>query len=183
MLEGAKTHSTRPTGWKLFAGTLALCLAMHFVHELAHMAAAIGFGVGGTLGTNTVRFAAALSSTQTLWINLAGPAITLAIPAAAILAKWRWAASAAFIAFYQRALAAIITLIAAPNDEARIGDALGVGPWPVFAGTVGLGLAMLVWQARRDRCGMAWLGIVYVASSVGVAIMVFADAAVPRIVF
>lgn len=174
---------TTPRGWTLLLGTVLIGIAMHAIHEVAHVLAAMAFGVEGSLGLNTVRFSGDLSDTASLWTNFAGPAITLAMALAAVMTRWRWAASAAFIAFYQRALAAVMTAIAAPNDEARIGELLGLGAWPVFAVTIGAGLALLIWQVRRERPGWAWLGLSYVGASLAIAIMVFGDLFAPRIAF
>lgn len=183
------TAATLPRGWALLFGTIAISIGVHFIHEVFHMLAAISFGVSGTFGLNTVRYADELSDTAYLIITFAGPAVTLVIGAIALAKKSRWSSSVLFVVAYQRALAALLSALGAPNDEARMGLILGIGQWPIFALTIGTALAMLAWQLRgdwhrRSRLGwLGWLGIAYLATNIAVTIMVFADTVLPRIPF
>jgi len=81
-----------------------------------------------------------------------------------------------FAAWFERMAAAFVSLLN-PNDEARIGLLLGIGTWTLPAAVV-LGLLALLWIASR-RLAIGWKAniVFYLVSSMVVAAVVFADAA------
>lgn len=175
-------HKT-PRGLWLLLGTIVLTMAIHWLHEAAHMLTAIGFGSSGTMGTNTVRYATKMTQAQVNWTTAAGPGLMVVFGALAAFSKWRWAPSVLIIVFLQRAMAAGISAIGEPNDEARLSLALGLGKWSVFALTVGITGALFVWRWRKDELGWKWLGISWLGLTLGIAAMVLLNGVVPKIVF
>lgn len=172
-----------PSGWTLLAGTTLLAAVIHLLHEASHMLAAIALGASGTMGTNTVRYTTEMSDTASLITNAAGPGLMLVFAGIAFVSHWRWAPSVLFIVFFQRAMAAVISALAAPNDEARMGVLLEVGPWAIFALTVGLTGLLFLLRARSDKLGWKWIGISWVGFNIAITAMVFGDGVLPRIAF
>ena len=175
--------SNAPRGFTLLLGTIALAMAIHWLHEAAHMLTAIGFGASGTMGTNTVRYAPGMTQTQVNWTTAAGPALMVLFGAFAAFSKWRWAPTVLIVVFLQRAMAAGISAIADPNDEARLSLALGLGKWSLFAVTVGITGALFLWRWRKDQLGWKWLGISWLGVTLGIMVMVLLNGVVPKIVF
>ncbi|MBV7258068.1 hypothetical protein [Erythrobacter crassostreae] len=44
-------EADRPSGLRLFAGTTALAIVIHLLHEAAHMLAAMAYGVSGVMSS------------------------------------------------------------------------------------------------------------------------------------
>ncbi|MEM6475647.1 MAG: hypothetical protein AAF687_05715 [Pseudomonadota bacterium] len=167
----------------LCLGSIVLAMASHWLHEAAHALMAIAFGVSGTMGTNTVRYTVEMSEIAVIFATAAGPALTVLLAVIAAFSNWRWAPTIIFAAFIQRGMAAGITLIGAPNDEARLSLLLGLGKWSVFAVTVGVTAALFVWRWRKDQLGWRWLAISWFGISLGIGAMVGLDGVLPEIVF
>ena len=174
---------TQPFGWRLLLGTFVLTVVIHLLHEGAHALTAIGFGVNGVISTNTVGYTSEMSRAAVLCATAAGPVLMVLFAIGAAASRWRWAPSVLFIVFFQRAMAAIISAIAAPNDEARLGLLLGIGPWAIFAVTVGVTGLLFVRRYRQDGFNWKWVGISYVGFSLGSALMVMGDGILFRIRF
>ncbi|WP_299194155.1 hypothetical protein [uncultured Erythrobacter sp.] len=172
-----------PTGWQLLLGTFVLTVLIHLLHESAHALTAIGFGVSGVMSSNTVGYTSQMSLSAVLAATAAGPALMMLFALAAAFSKWRWAPTVLFIVFFQRAMAAIISAISAPNDEARLSLLLGLGPWAIFALTVGVTGLLFLRRYRAETLGWKWFGISYVGFSLGLALVVLGDGILFRIRF
>lgn len=172
-----------PRGLPLLIGTFALGIVIHLLHEAAHALSAMAFGVSGTMGTNTVRLTSEVGEMAAIASTAAGPGLMLIFAIAAFASRWCWAPSVLFIVFIQRAFAAIVSAIMAPNDEARLGAMLGVGPWAVFVLAVGLTGFLFIRRYRAERLGWKWLAISYVGFSLAITLVVFGDDVLPRIAF
>ncbi|MBV7258069.1 hypothetical protein [Erythrobacter crassostreae] len=116
-----------------------------------------------------------MSDAAVIGATAAGPALMVLFAIAAALSRWRWAPSVIFIVFAQRAMAALISAISAPNDEARLSIMLGFGPWALFAFTVGLTGYLFIRRYRRDALGWKWIAISYAAFSLAITLVVFGD--------
>ncbi|NQX95595.1 MAG: hypothetical protein HRT64_11880 [Erythrobacter sp.] len=173
----------RPGSIALFVSSVALAMAIHWLHEAAHMLTAISFGVSGVMGTNTVSYATEMTETQVIWTTAAGPGLMVVFALLAAASRWRWAPTVLFVVFLQRAMAAGISAISLPNDEARLSLLLGLGTWSVFALTVGITAALFIWRWRKDGLGWVWLGISWFGVSIGIAAMVALNGVLPKIVF
>ncbi|MBW0144676.1 hypothetical protein [Sphingomicrobium clamense] len=167
----------------VFLTTIVIGVVMHLVHEASHMLGAMTFGVGGSMGTNTVNYDADMSETARLWASIAGPGSMILIAIAARAMQWRWTAIILYVVFIQRSMAGIVTWLAGPNDEARIGQMLGLGEWPVFALTIGLSGLLFAAQYGQERLGWRFLLAGFLGMSVALPLVVFADPILPRINF
>ena len=83
----------------------------------------------------------------------------------------------------QRSLAAMISIVANPNDEYRIGETLGVGNWTIFALILAVLWGMLFYATQKLRPGWLYLLWAWIGVSVGVSLVVFSEAHLPAIKF
>lgn len=164
-------------------GTIALGFVIHILHEAAHALTAVVFGVSGLMRPNTVSYGPEMTPEIAIWTTAAGPALMLLFALIAARLDWRWSASVIFITFAQRAMAAVISMITSPNDEARLGEMLGVGPWPFFSLSVSLTFALFVYRYRRDGLDWKWVAISYAGFSIALATVVLGNKALFHISF
>lgn len=172
--------NTRIT-WHFYAVFAAVTIAGFVLHELAHWAMGEALGFEMHMSLNRAWPVDAMpGEREMLLISAAGPAFTIA---AGVIAFWfahvrgnALAYGVLFSAWFQR-LAAMFVSLAHPNDEARISASLGLGMWTLPLLVV-VGLLVLLWRASRTL-GIRWRTnlALYALSSVLVAALVFADAA------
>jgi hypothetical protein len=164
----------------LFQATVAVAVVLGFLaHEAAHWAAGVGLGYHMEMSLNRAGPVPGqtVTATHAMLISAAGPMFTLIQGFVAAVLASRGAVLAypfVFAAFLMRLTASAISLIN-PNDEMRVGDALGVGSWtlPVLV-TFAL-LALTVYASRQ--LGVSWRAnaVAYVVGSATVTAMVFGD--------
>ncbi len=112
-------------------------------------------------------------------VSIAGPVVTAIQAVVAWLfvrkTKALWAYSLVFLAFWTRAMAFVISLVANPNDEARISLSLGLPIWVLPSISVAFMLFFTVLASRTLRAG--WKGnlVAYLAASIVSALVVFSD--------
>ncbi len=162
-----------------FALLIALTVGMHLLHELSHALTAVVFGEHGSMGTNTVRYYNGIGTTALIWVTAAGPIVTVLLALLAFNWRSKLGTSVLFIAFAQRAMAAGMSLNHA-NDEARLSQLLGLGYWTLFAVTVTLTATLFIIRFRERKLGWKWLVVNWLAFSIGITLMVFADNVLPR---
>ncbi|MEJ6788784.1 hypothetical protein BrevBR_04475 [Brevundimonas sp. BR2-1] len=153
------------------------------LHEGGHWLAAILLGHEAYFGLNSAGARGAVSAADHAIISAAGPAVTVAqalIALALVQARgsavgWIFLFQAAFM----RLMATVISLFN-PNDEARISEWLGWGPWilPVIV-TAGL-FALLAVGVQRLNVSWKTLALSWVVASVAVSAVVGLDMIMPR---
>lgn len=159
-------------GWLVGAG-----LASSLMHEAAHWLTGVALGHEMLFGLNVVRTVGAVPPRDAALISAAGPVFTFVQGIAAFAVFRRSGSVLAFSlllwAAFMRLTAWGISWLSAPNDEARVGIALGVGPWVLHA-LVSLPLVALAVFAIRWRRSDRWeLALSYlVLSTVTTAIVV-----------
>jgi len=165
-------------GLVFIAGFISFAL-----HEGGHWLAAMLLGHDAFYGLNSAGARGAVSAVDHAIISAAGPAVTV-IQALIALALVQARGSAAawiflFWAAFMRFMATVISLFN-PNDEARISDWLGWGPWtlPVLV-TAGLFL-LLAAGVRRLNVSWKTLALTWVVASVAVSAVVGLDMSIPR---
>ena len=164
------------------AGFYGLVFAAGFItfalHEGGHWLAGTLLGHEAHYGLNGAGVRANVTWTHGMIIIAAGPAVTIAqglialwlVQARASAAAWVFLFWAAFMRFK----ATVITLWN-PNDEARIGLELGLGPWPLPVVVTGGLFVLLAIGSRRLKMSWTTLALSWVVASVAASAIVGLD--------
>ncbi len=173
--------SAQPVAGTLFYTTLVFAtLITTLVHEAAHWGMGTAFGHEMAMSFNQAYVVGGVSVPlrHALWIDAAGPAVTVAgaLIAFALIRLRRTGLAYPFLfaACFMRFAAAIVSLFH-PNDEARISLALLGSQW-WLPGFVVIGLLALTWSAARQlRIGWKTNVVCYLICSLMTAVIVFGD--------
>jgi hypothetical protein len=153
------------------------------VHEGGHWLAANLLGYEPWFSLNSAGTRSVVTPTDAAIISAAGPAVTVvqALIALALVQARGSAAAWVFLfwAAFMRLMATVISLVH-PNDEARVSDWLGWGPWTLPA--IVTAALFLLLAAGVQRLNVSWktLALTWVAASVAVAAVVGLDMIIPR---
>lgn len=160
-------------------------IATFILHEGAHFAIgeALGYDMWVNINSAGLVRGAYAHDWQAHLVSAAGPLITLAqgIIAYVMVRKRRSVLAFGFLfaALLMRVVAMMMTLTQ-PNDEARISEWLGFGPWTLHIAVV----ALLLWLTVRSglHLKLRWTGwlMTYVAVSIGIASVVLGESYIPR---
>ncbi|MGY1459314.1 hypothetical protein ACW5F0_11825 [Luteimonas sp. A534] len=155
-------------------------IASFLVHELAHWATGIALGHEMVATLNSVSPKGAVSLNDQVLIVAAGPILTLAQGLGGFwLVKQRSAPlgfALLYIAFFMRLLAAGIGAFN-PNDEAKVGQLLGLGTWTLPVAVVGILLTLVVLASRKLELRVLDQLLCYAVSSAVITLIVGADMA------
>jgi len=170
------------------AGLVAITgILVFLVHEAGHWAGGRLWGFEMYLQLNKAG-PADPEADPGFWAQMtmtgAGPAVTLvqALIGLALARRFPLVGFAlVFTAAFTRILAFAISILVNPNDEARIGEMLGLGPYPVHLAVVGILLVLLTLTAMRSRAGWPAFLTAFVMSSLAVTAVVYLDPVVGRI--
>ncbi len=162
-----------------FYGVFALvAVATYLVHEAAHWLVGAALGYPVSYGVNSVVPGAPMTEAHHILMSAAGPAVTVLIALAAFVVVMRrrslTAYAVLYFALFMRVVAAGVSLFN-PNDEARISDMMGWGPWTLPALVIILLLVPTVIASRTLRLSWKVNLLAYVVSSVVAAAMVGLD--------
>tara|TARA_R110002072_G_scaffold17079_4_gene65536 strand:- start:2508 stop:3053 length:546 start_codon:yes stop_codon:yes gene_type:complete len=155
-----------------------IAVAGFWLHEFGHwaMGEALGHEMVMSLnGAHPVDRFAPLPPGHANLILAAGPAVTVALAALAVFIVRASAVlgfAIAFFALHMRIMAYGISVLANPNDEAKIGLNLGLGPHMLHLAVIAVTLLLALFIARKAQAGwLAWL-VAFVASSASLALVV-----------
>jgi hypothetical protein len=118
--------------WSSYLGISVIAvLSTFFFHELSHYLMGVALGYPMVMTLNSGYSLVGSTSADATLIDAAGPAFTIvqAVALFLVLRQFRivYLYPALFAAFYLRLLASVVSLHN-PNDESRIGAAIGIGP-------------------------------------------------------
>ena len=149
-------RNIRRVGVSFYGWLLVIAPLTYLVHEAAHWLTGTALGHDMSFSINGVSPAGAITAHDHLLISAAGPLVTLAQGIIAfLLVRSRDSVVAygvLFFALMMRATATGVSLFHL-NDEARISDALGLGPWTLPGLMVAALLALTVLASRHLRLG------------------------------
>ncbi len=162
-----------------FYGVFALLgVASYVVHEAAHWLAGAAMGYQMTVGLNHVTPTTPMSVADHILMSAAGPAVTIFTALVAFVVVLRrqslTAYAVLYFALFMRVVAAGVSVFNL-NDEARISDLLGLGPWTLPAGVVVLLLVPTVIASRALKLSWKVNALAYVVSSIVAAAVVGLD--------
>ena len=183
MSRAAVTRAADTGPVRLFFGTFAISIAIQLAHEFAHMLTAIALGASGRMSLNEVRYSEDLSEAEFFAVTAAAPILMLVLAGFAAMSRSKWAISVLGIILLGRSLAALLTALGAPNDEAKRGAIIGIGPWPFFVLMLGVVGTLFVRRYQRELPGSRWTLVSFAAAVVCFAFIVVADDYMFRIWF
>lgn len=162
-----------------FYGWFALvAVATYLVHEAAHWLVGRSLGYPVSYGINSVIPGAPMTVTDHLLMSAAGPAVTLVGALIAFVVVMRKdsliAYAVLYFALFMRVIAAGVSVFN-PNDEARISDTLGWGPWTLPGIVIVALLIPTLIASRRLRLSWKLNVLAYVVSSLVAAAVVGLD--------
>ena len=163
---------------------LVVVVVCNLLHEAGHLLAAKALGYEAVARINSVSITGSAASWRdAAMVDAAGPLVTLLLAIAGVAMSrpgGRLGPTIVFAALMMRLLATVVSM-QAPNDEARIGTALGLGMWTLPAIVVGLLAVLMAMSARRSGVGWKWLLGSWLGASIGFTMIVFGEAYLPAI--
>lgn len=171
--------------WRDIPTLIIATFLTYIIHEGGHWLA--GELLGYDMWVNINSAGLAQGSYTSEWhqqiVSIAGPFVTLvqAIIAFFLVRKYKavWAFAFLFAALMMRFVAMVVSLNN-PNDEARVSEWLGLGPWTLFLLVVALLLVLTVKAGKIMKLGWRSYVLVYLFVSTALAIVVLGEAYVPR---
>lgn len=171
----------RRASWRFYAVLLLAAPITFFVHEGAHWLMGVALGYDMRFSMNLVAPVSAFTASwHELLVAAAGPVITILQAVIAFLVVQRRFSLSAYAFLYVAAFmrfAAMLMTPFNPNDEARLGEALGLGQWVLPLLVVAV-LMLVTWRASR-RLELHWSvnAWSYLVVSIGVTVIVMGNAA------
>ena len=163
---------------------LIVVVVCNLLHEAGHLAAAKALGYEAVARINSVSITGGAASWRdAAMVDAARPLVTVLLAIIGVMLGKRGSTlgpTIVFAALMMRILATAVS-VQAPNDEARISEALGLGIWTLPALVVGLLAVLTAFSARRSGVGWAWLLGSWIGASIGFTLIVFGEPLVPAI--
>ena len=161
-------RNIRLVGTGFYAGFALLAVAAYLIHEAAHWIVGAALGYPVSYGINSVVSASPMTAGDRMLMSAAGPAVTVVTALIAFDFVMRRESligyAVLYFALFMRVIAAGVSVFNL-NDEARISDMLGLGPWLLPCLVVLVLLIPTVIASRRLRLSWKVNALAYVVSS------------------
>lgn len=161
-------RNTRTVGGSFYMGFALLAVAAYLIHEAAHWIVGATLGYSVSYGINSVIPASPMTAGDHILMSAAGPAVTLVTALIGFYFVMRRESligyAVLYFALFMRVVAAGVSVLNL-NDEARISDMLGFGPWLLPGLVVVLLLIPTVIASRHLRLSWKVNALAYVVSS------------------
>lgn len=172
--------------WRHIPLFILVTIATYIVHEGAH--GLTGEALGYDLWVN-INSAGLMSGTyQQAWhgplVSAAGPMITLIQGIIAFVCVRRYKSMFAFVVLFVALMMRFVAMLMSfsnPNDEARISEWLGLGTWTLHLVVVGILLALTIIAGRYLKLRWRDHGLAYVATSLGITLVVMGEGLIPNL--
>lgn len=168
----------RRVGASFYGVFAVIAVATYLIHEAAHWLVGTALGYPMSFGINSVRPGSAMTATDHLLMSAAGPAVTILTSLFAFVLVMRrqslTAYAVLYFALFMRVIAAGVSLLNL-NDEARISDMLGWGPWALPSVVILVLLIPTVIASRHLRLSWKVNVLAYLVSSLVSAAVVGLD--------
>jgi len=155
-----------------------IAVASYLIHEAAHWLVGAALGYQMSYGINSVVPGSAMTATDHILMSAAGPAVTILIALVAFVLVMRrqslTAYAVLYFALFMRVIAAGVSVLNL-NDEARISDMLGWGPWALPSAVIVVLLIPTVIASRHLRLSWKVNALAYVVSSLVASAVVGLD--------
>lgn len=171
-------RNNRHVGAAFYGWFALIAVATYLIHEAAHWLVGAALGYPVSYGINSVVPGAPMTETHHLLMSAAGPAVTIIGALIAFVVAMRResliAYAVLYFALFMRVIAAGVSVFNL-NDEARISDMMGWGPWTLPAVVIVILLIPTVIASRRLRLSWKVNVLAYVVSSIVAAAVVGLD--------
>ena len=172
--------------WRHIPLFIFATLATYVLHEAAHWGA--GKALGYDMWVNINSAGLAEGRYQKEWhaqfVSAAGPLITLAqaIIGFVLVLKIKSVSAFAFLfaALIMRMTAMAVSL-SNPNDEARVSEWLGLGPWALFVLVIAILLVMTIKAGSKLKFGWRAYLLAYICVSAAITAVVLGEPYLPRL--
>jgi hypothetical protein len=171
-------RNIRPVRGSFYAWFALIAIATYVVHEAAHWIVGAALGYPVSYGINSVIPGTPMTVGDHLMMSAAGPAVTVVTAMIAFYFVMRRESLSAYavlyFALFMRVIAAGVSVFNL-NDEARISDMLGFGPWLLPGLVIGALLVPTIIASRHLRLSWKINALAYVVSSLVAAAVVGLD--------
>ena len=171
-------RNIRPVGTGYYVWFALLAVVAYLIHEAAHWIAGAALGYPVSYGINSVISASPMTAGDHMLMSAAGPAVTVVTALIAFYFVMRRESligyAVLYFALFMRVIAAGVSVLNL-NDEARISDMLGFGPWLLPGLVVLVLLIPTVIASRHLRLSWKVNALAYVVSSLVAAAVVGLD--------
>lgn len=171
-------RNIRPVGTGYYVWFALLAVVAYLIHEAAHWIVGAALGYPVSYGINSVISASPMTAGDHMLMSAAGPAVTVVTALIAFYFVMRQESligyAVLYFALFMRVIAAGVSVLNL-NDEARISDMLGFGPWLLPGLVVLVLLIPTVIASRHLRLSWKVNALAYVVSSLVAAAVVGLD--------
>lgn len=171
-------QNNRPVRATFYAWFALVAVATYLIHEAAHWMVGAALGYPVSYGINSVIPGAPMTPVDHMLMSAAGPAVTVVTALFAFFFVMRRESligyAVLYFALFMRLVAAGVSVFNL-NDEARISDMLGFGPWLLPGLVVLVLLVPTVIASRHLRLSWKVNVLAYVVSSLAAAAIVGID--------
>lgn len=171
-------RNNRPVRATFYAWFALVAVATYLIHEAAHWIVGAALGYPVSYGINSVIPSAPMTPIDHMLMSAAGPAVTVVTALVGFLLVMRRGSligyTVLYFALFMRVVAAGVSILNL-NDEARISDMLGLGPWLLPGLVILVLLVPTVIASRHLRLSWKVNVLAYVISSLVAAAIVGLD--------
>lgn len=171
-------RNTRSIGGSFYVWFAFLAVTAYLIHEAAHWLVGATLGYPVSYGINSVISASPMTAGDHMLMSAAGPAVTIVTALIGFYFVMRRESligyAVLYFALFMRVIAAGVSVLNL-NDEARISDMLGFGPWLLPGLVVVVLLVPTVIASRHLRLSWKVNMFAYVVSSIVAAAVVGLD--------
>lgn len=167
---------------------ILVAIGTNLLHEAAHWVTGqlLGYDMWVNINSAGLESGQYRLASHPQIVSIAGPIFTMlqGLVAYLIFRKNKSLIAFAFIfaAFMMRFVAGLMSL-SNPNDEARVSEYLGLGPWTLHIVVVAILLGLTILAGRQTKLRLRDYTLAYVATSIGFACVIMGEAYVPRLSF
>lgn len=171
-------RNNRPVRATFYAWFAVVAVATYLIHEAAHWIVGAALGYPVSYGINSVIPGAPITPIDYMLMSAAGPAVTVVTALIAFFFVMRRESlisyAVLYFALFMRVIAAGVSVLNL-NDEARISETFGYGPWLLPGLVIIVLLIPTVIASRHLRLSWKVNVLSYVVSSIVAAAVVGLD--------
>lgn len=171
--------------WRHIPLFIVVTIVTYLVHEGAHWLAGEMLGYDMWVNVNSAGLASGeyRSEWHQQLVSAAGPLMTLTQAVTAFVFVRKFKAISAFAILFAALMMRFVAMLVSlnnPNDEARVSEWLGLGPWTLHILIVAILLGLTLKGGAYLKLGWWSYALAYLAVSLGLAAVVMGEVYIPR---